>query len=169
MARRGAYYTELAALPAAADWPNLKTLCVAAAGRANGPADAVDLMRASRDIWVHLCGREVARICVCVGVRACAECVPARARARVSARGGGGVSSGAAQGGDLHLGITRDMRLYMYTYACAYARTCTCMRALAECSSVCVGACVCVRGGSGRPPCVSLCICRSVCLHVCIM
>ena len=72
------------------------------------------MMRTSRDVCVYLCGHEVALICVWAGMRACAECIPARARARVSARGGGGVGGsggGAAQGGDLHLGITRDMHI----------------------------------------------------------
>jgi hypothetical protein len=57
---------------------------------------------------------------MCVRMRACADCVPACARAR---------------DGDLHLGIT----VHMHIMICTRARMYTCMRALVECISVGVG------------------------------
>ncbi len=90
----------------------------------------------------------------------------------VRARNGGGVERWAAKGGDLHLGITVDMYVCLCVCVCvcvrAYARMHTCMRALVECISACVGVGVgaCARGGSGRALRVTMYV--YVCMYACM-
>jgi hypothetical protein len=110
--------------------------------------------------WVHMCSHMCVRSSACMCMHRYARMRRMHSSVGVRARDGGGAERWAAQGGDLHLDITMDM----YKYVCAYARMHTCMRVLVECISACVGvgACACVRGGSGRPLCVTMYV------HACI-
>ena len=105
----------------------------------------------TRDRCACICGHAVERIRVCVGMRACAACIPACARACECARGGGG-SGGAAQGGDLHLGIAMDMYVYVCLCVCARVRmyACACRMHVGVCACVGVRACAYARAaGAG--------------------
>jgi hypothetical protein len=86
--------------------------------------------------WVHVC----AHMCVCSTSCMCVQTYARMRRMLSSVRVCACVcvrvgSRRAAEGCDLHLGITVDMCIYMcaHMYMCAYARMYTCMRALVEC------------------------------------
>ncbi len=97
-------------------------------------------------------------MCACVGVYeqcvrvyayVCAHAQNASQRARRRVRVRERTERRAAQGGNLHLGIT----VPMYIVICTRARMYTCMRVLVDCISarVGMGARARARGGSGRP------------------
>ena len=77
---------------------------------------------------MHMCVRSSA--CVCVQTCARMRRMHPSVRARVRATPGG-----RRKGATFHLGITVHMHIIICTRACMY----TCMRALVECISACVG------------------------------
>ncbi len=79
--------------------------------------------------------------CVHVYAYLCAHAQNAFQRARVRVRGcatAAALSGGRRKGATFHLGITVHV-LHMHITICTRARMYTCMRALVECISACVG------------------------------
>jgi hypothetical protein len=86
---------------------------------------------------VHICVYAAVRAYACMRMRACAERIPACARAWAwaCARAAAALSGGRRKGATFHLGIT----VHMHIITCTRARMYTCMRALAECIPARVG------------------------------